>query len=384
MAIRHRICVFLFLLSSLLLSSIMVMAEDEQPAPELLYRDGNSLFLVDGYTGETSELLSNLAERDTFTWSPDGRYLLAFREDGDTYEYCINLFEVDSGEWLYSEAISCGVEEALFSSDSGVIIFSSTDGYTVILWRFVLENESKQELYRTTGANLNSSGISDIRWSPTEKYLTFVRYRWIMGGTLNFFVIMDTETFTFADVNAPETYYASYYPIWSADDEWFLIILLERYVTSGSLPFSNHEGDVYLVNPQTGEQTRLSYTPAIAERDIHWRESGEIAFTEIIEETHVYSLEEAQNIEVVPNEEIVMPEEIDIENYYGSTDMIVSPDPNIGARVSTNGSEETGYRHELQFGLVYASSEELMSIGLSESHEVYGWRPSDYPYPRKG
>jgi dipeptidyl aminopeptidase/acylaminoacyl peptidase len=384
MAIRVRLRTFLFLLISLFLSSILVIAEDddEPPAPELLYRDGDSLILVNGYTGETTEILSDLAERDTFTWSPDGRYLLAFLQDGDSYQYCINLYEVDLREWLYPEAISCGVNEAEFSSDGTTIIFSSSDETTAILWRFLLEDESKQELYRTSDDRPNSVGISSITWSPTEKYLTFEPFYWIMGGTLNFFVVMDAETFTYVELSAPNSYYASYYPIWSEDDEWFLIILKEEYVYSGTLPSTNHRGDVYLVSSQTGEQSRLTYSPSLYKSNVNWTETGEIAFTEIIEETHVYTIEEAQNIAVVPDEEIVMPEEIDPEVYWGSgSDLIMSPDPNIGAKVYSEGSEETGYNHEIRIRNIFGSYEEYIAISLSDSYKVYGWRPSDYPYP---
>src|SRR5688500_2436378 len=111
----YRSLLLLFLVVLLFVVSGLAYAQDEEaPPPEFLYRDENNLILVNGYTGERVELLNNLSEQDRFIWSLDGQYLLALQQDGNSYRYCLNVFEVDTRQWQYSEAIACGVESALF------------------------------------------------------------------------------------------------------------------------------------------------------------------------------------------------------------------------------------------------------------------------------
>ena len=83
----------LFLLIGFVLFGVsIVLAQDDVPAPQFLYRNGNHLVLLDGYTGEASELPFEVVEQDRFEWSPDGRYILALQNrDSATYTYCLNL-----------------------------------------------------------------------------------------------------------------------------------------------------------------------------------------------------------------------------------------------------------------------------------------------------
>jgi WD40 repeat protein len=374
-------------LSSLFLL-LPVTAQDGPPAPQFLYRNENRLILLNGYTGEMTELPIEVTDRDRFTWSPDGKYLLLRRRDAETWHECINLYDVDALEWVYAEPIACEVQDVVFSVDSTQLVYSTSDDINAILWLYNLNDKTQQEIYRTfDGDELRPSGISGIEWSPTAKYLTFEDYSWIMGGTLNSFIVMNSETLTSILVQAPNTYYASYHPIWSVDDSWFLIVLLEQYVTSGSLPLSNHEGDVYLVNSETGAEYRLTYTPASYAGNIRWTEDGKIAFTEFTRQDYSFTLEEAMSVEVVPREEIVMPEPFDADNYYnsGSSDINVSPDPNRGAWVVTTQGHDGNSIYELNFGTIMGRTVEF-SIPLPESYQynniIIGWRPSDYPYPQ--
>jgi hypothetical protein len=377
----------MLLISLFLLPAALITGQENPPAPQFLYRNENHLALINGYTGETTELPFEVTDRDRFAWSPDGQYLLARLQEADKYTYCLNLYNVDAQEWVYNESLACAVGDVSFSSDGAQLLYVTIAENNSILWLRDLETELTQELYRTTGGSPNfEAGISDFDWSPTGKYLTFEDYRWIMGGTLNGFIVMNMENQTYITVSAPDIYYASYEPIWSADDSWFLIMLKEQYVTNGAVSRTNHRGDVYLISSETGEQYRLTYTPANYETDVRWTEDGGITFTVIIEEAFTYTIEEAMKVKVVPREEIVMPEPFDTDNYFntGSSDIIVSPDPNHGAWVISIQGHDDNSIYELNFGSILGRTTEF-SIPLPASYQynniIIGWRPSDYPYP---
>jgi dipeptidyl aminopeptidase/acylaminoacyl peptidase len=378
----------------LLLLTTPAAAQDDPPAPQFLYRDENRLILVDGYTGDATELPFEVTERDLFAWSPDGQYLLVRIQQGENNGYCLNLYKVDVDSWLYDEPISCAVFYAAFSADGTQLIYTSSAENNAILWLYTLADENSQELYRTTiGDELRPAGISDIQWSPTETYLTFDRYDSIMGGSLNTFLVLNVESQQHISITAPDPYYASYYPIWSADDRWFLIVLQEEYVTSGSLAVTNHQGDVYLVNSETGESSRLTYTPAVGEYDIRWTEDGKIAFYVVVAETQefIFTPQQAMKVEIVPDDEIIRPEPVNPEDYFPDpmSNLMLSPDSNIGAWLSYPSIQQDPPIREFNIGnLMSPDSSTIFSVPIPESYSnsysniLIGWRPSDYDYPQ--
>jgi Tol biopolymer transport system component len=367
---------------------MFVTAQDEPPAPQFLYRDENRLVLVNGYTGEATELPLDVADDDRFEWSPDGQYLLTRLDDSETHLYCLNLYDVDAQEWAYEEPISCAVRQSIFSADGAQIVYSTSEETNMTLWLYSLEEETSEELDQTTGGNeINVSGISDIRWSPTKTYLSFEKFYWVLGGADNIFVVMNMKSRNYISISAPNSYYAFYDPIWSPDDSWFLITLKEEYVTNGALPRTNHLGDVYLVNTETGEWHRLTYTPAASEQDVRWTDDGNIAFTMVINQEMTFTLEQAMNVEAVSSEAIVTPEPIDVEDYYDPLrDVIISPDPYLGAWVSSMWTEQGNRIYELNIGDVSSRYRHAnFSTPIPESYQYLqtqiGWRPSDYVYP---
>ncbi|MBC8170286.1 MAG: hypothetical protein H7X77_01380 [Anaerolineae bacterium] len=380
----------LLLAVCLLLLTLPTAAQDDPPAPQFLYRDENKLVLFNGYTGEATELPFEVTERDRFEWSPDGEYLLAMLQDTEVnYGWCINLYDVDIEAWLYEEPISCAVTETLFSADGTQIAYAShsSDANNESLSLYNLADQKTNELYRTTdGTALNPIGISAIKWSPTATYLTFGTHRQIMGGTLNSLIIMNFNSRDHIRLSAPNPYYASYNPIWSADDRWLLIILKEQYVTGGAIASTNHRGDVYLVNSESGEKYRLTYTPAIAEGNVRWTEDGKIAFEVVVVETQELSFttEQAMKVEEVPSDQIVWPEDIDPEEFFGDPlrDVMVAPDSNLGAWIT----QKAGQTWELSIGYIYSPPHTIhFSVPIPENSNQYsgvliGWRPSDYPY----
>ncbi|HEX2907558.1 MAG TPA: hypothetical protein VHO69_11890 [Phototrophicaceae bacterium] len=369
-----------------LLLSLPAAAQDE-PAPQFLYRDENHLVLLNGYTGAATELPIEVTEQDHFAWSPDGRYLLARIHDANDSP-CLNLYDVDKLAWVYEEPISCDVWEAVFSSDSTRIAYAANGDTNGALWLYNIADESHQELYRTTNGNeANPSGIQTMRWSPTKTYLTFESFHWIMGGTINFLEVLNIETGHYFSVEGGG-YYAHFNPIWNADDGWFLLILQEEYVTSFAVPMTNHEGDVYLINSETGEQYRLTYTPAVAEYDVHWTDDGKITYEVMTVHETILTLEQAQHVEVMPDEDIVMPEPIAEEDYPGSQqrDVMVSPDPDVGAWVSASSNKGVS---KLNIGYFFSESyydEVYFSTFIPDDYQwsnvLIGWRPSAYPYPQ--
>lgn len=368
-----------------LLTATLVTAQ-EQPAPQFLYRDGDHLVLVNGYTGETTQLPFLVKKQDRFSWSPDGKYILARLSENDTFTYCLNLYDVDKQEWLYQKPISCAVGSDIFSDDGTQIYYSAQDGDNGVVWLYTLKDEKRRELYRTTdGNNISPSGISGFKWSPTRTYLTFEDYHQIMGGTLNGLVVMNAKTEHYMTLYAPNPYYADYHPIWSTDEHWFLIVLYEQYVYSAAFPRTNHHGDVYLVNSETGENYRLTYTPAEYEVDVHWTDDGSIAFTEVSEQKMTYTIEQAKNIPPVPRDQIVEPEPVNPEDYDNrGSGIMFSPDPSVGAWVTeTDQGDKSSYK--LNIGDTFSTkarfSVPIPNPGYSNDILI-GWRPSDYPYPQ--
>lgn len=385
----HKRPVFLFTLLILILSSNLVVnaQSDDQPAPEFLYRDGNHLILVNGYTGETSTLPIEVDERDRFEWSPDGRYLLAHLLTENKESYCLNLFDVDQKAWLRNEPISCLSYFTTFSLDGSEIYYTTNDKINGTLWVYSLVNDSSRELYQTTdGEEKYQSGISALEWSPTNRYLAFSIYKMITGGSINSFIILNVERETYILLTAPDTYYANYAPIWSDAEHWFLIILKEEYVTSGSVAITNHQGDLYLVNPETGEQHRLTYTPASYETDIHWTDDGEIAFTEVTTEKFIFTLDQAMNIEAVSTDQIKTPEPLDGKFFRTPAPIMISPDPNIAAWVRQNYQPDNKKIFELVIGSVPTATFSTINFSVAVAEPkipdtvLIGWRPSDYPY----
>ena len=378
---------------SLWLLTISVSAQND-PAPEFLYRDGNRLVLLNGYTGEKTELPLEVTRYDQIEWSPDGRYLVTRLDEdpSDTnFIFCLNLYDVDRREWFSSEPISCAVQGITFFADSQRLVYTTTDQINAVMWLYTLEDGTSLELYRTTDGNeLMPSGIGDLKFSPTERYLTFVDYTTIMGGTLNTLGLMSVDNWNSLFVSAPDIYYASYDPIWSVDDRWFLIILKDNYVTSGTLPQTNHRGDVYLVDSETGDKYRITYTPASSEFDVRWTVDGEIAFRtlKVIEDTFSFTTEEAMNIEPIPDSEIVQPEPTSAEDFLltpGVAPGMVSPDPSLTAWIGSfnQTSADSGFV-ELSIGYWQpAIIKFTVSIPATSTYErvIIGWRPTDYPYP---
>jgi len=365
---------------------IAVSAQDEQPSPQFLLREDNQLILVNGYTGDTTDIPIDLSDRDTVKWSPDGTYLeIGFYQE-ETYRTCINLYNFDAQEWVSPTPIACEVKDTLLTADDSQFIYVTDDRQNAQLWLFDIETELESRLFETIGGDeVYNMSLSSLRFSPSGKYLLFTEYESIMGGSRNSLIVMNVTSHKYITVQAPRLYYASYSPIWSPNDNWFLIMLKEEYVVSGTIPDTNHEGDVYLVNIESGEQLRLTYTPAVQERDIHWTDDGQIAFTEVVMNNITLTIDEAQNIAPVPFEDIIQPEEYEWESvWFNSSSYIQSPDPSISAwhGLETNDGE---YTYTLSIG-EYLEDDIVFTLfspdDLQNSDAVIGWRPTAFVYPQ--
>ncbi len=373
----------------LTVSAVPAIAQDDDPpTPQLLYRDGTRLLLLDGYTGETEELPFAVSEWDTFTWSPDGRYLLAQLRDENTWPSCINLYDLDNAAWLYDEPIACEVGHGLFSGDNTQLVYSvplPDDPHNAALRLHSLSDETDIELYRTLEGNLaNNANLANVEWSPTEAYLTFISYKWIMGGTLNRFVVMNTDNFEYVTINAPNIYYASYKPIWSPDDSRFIMRLQGEYAYSGAIPTTNHSGDVYLFDADTGEEFRVTYSPAMQEFDLRWTDEGEIAYStrEVIIHQTQLTIAEAMNVDPVAPEDMVTPEPIRQEDYFSTPiEIVVSPDPSLAAWIDREEVWESSDVYRLYVGSANGDNHNYV-IRVWDEDDFFGWRPSDYDYPQ--
>ncbi|QPC84233.1 hypothetical protein G4Y79_07630 [Phototrophicus methaneseepsis] len=394
--ISHRFITLLLLFLFMINPAYAQLYDADDPAPQFLYRDDDQLIMVNGYTGETSTLDIDITDQDFFSWTPDGTYLFSAHHQGNNNVSCINFYDVDTETWLYDEPVSCDVDvrEIEYAADGATLAYSTVDDSGGSLWLHDLENGTDKELYRAEGEGLNDAGISTIQWSPTGAYLTFIHHNWIMGGTLNNFVVLKMDSGDHFWVTGANPYYASYAPIWSEDDNWFLITLKAQYVESGGAPFTNHEGDVYLVHNETGDQYRLTYTPAVFEYDVHWTDDGDIAFTIATEHEFTFSLQDAMNIDVVPYEDIVQPEDFDVEAYFDagrSDNDLISPDRDFSAWITNRMDESDEHIYELNIGVdkrayidIEGDNGIVYSVLLPEDYQrrniLIGWRPSHYPY----
>lgn len=371
-----------------LLLTVPAAAQDDIPAPQFLYREGDRLILINGYTGETAELPIEVTEQDRFEWSPDGRYLLLRRTNDEDYTYCLNLYDVDTQAWLYDEPIACHVLSVKVSTDSSQIAYGTDDEYNSVLWLYSLAEETHEEFYRTTdGDAQRPADVSCIGWSPGEAFFAFTNSDRILGGSLNYLKIMNVDSRDYVSIDTPTAYYASYDLVWSPDGLWFLVILKDEYVTSGTMPVTNHEGDVYLVNAETGEKHRLTYTPYDYEYDLGWTDDGRITYKRMT--TEQLTLEQAMQIEVVSPEDIATPEPIAPVMLSDSmVEVIPSQTPNIGAWVRFVTVEEGNRAYRLSIG----DMSDMISYGepfftwLPKDYDynniLIGWRPSDHYYPQ--
>ncbi|NJO83665.1 MAG: hypothetical protein HC828_13240 [Blastochloris sp.] len=352
----------LMLLALIVLLAGRVAAQADDPH-QFLYRDGDRLMLVDLRADPpTVEALPGIeaAELDHYEWSADGRYLSALQQESETFTNCLNIYDVDELVWLYDEPIACSVTDAALAPASENIAYATYTNYNGQLWLYSLSDDMVRALDATTYGDdsLYDAQISDIGWSPSGRFVTYEHRESISGGSVNILYVLDLASRVLEPWSVAGEYYAGYNPIWSPDDAWFLLVIQEQYVTSGSLPLTNHRGDLYLINAAERATYRLTYTPALSEYNIGWTPDGEIIYT--AETITQLSIDEGMRVPEVPREQIVQPEE------YDRLQDSRSPDGSIG--IYTFGSEST---RTLQFESVEVS----LDVPLSDSYDLIGWRP---------
>lgn len=91
------------------------------------------------------------------------------------------------------------------------------------------------------------------------------------------------------------------------------------------------------------------------------------------------------NIEPVPPESMVMPEAVEVKNLMDRRRLVmISPDPNTGAWISSTSTEQGVYNYALSIGQIISDITETFSVPIPESYlhtqVLIGWRPSDYSY----
>lgn len=388
MMLNLRKIIWIGLLIGLLAIGFQAQAQTAEPttnAPQFLYRNGDKLILVNGETGEAQALPGITAgEKDRFEWSAGGQYVAVKTPapDKDYSPYCLNIYNVDEQKMLYDKPLSCDVGAEGFSHDGTYVVYSTRvgDDFNSVLWLYKLSNGVTRRIYETTNGQppLSQAGIDEIQWSPTDKYVSFVSYRWIMGGTINGLYLFNAKTLAAYPVPTPiDPYYASYRPIWSADDAWILLNLKERYVTSGALPRTNDEGDIYLVQADTGEIHRLTFTPTEYEGSLQWTDDGQISYT--LYRTTTLTLDEALSIQAPPYESIIQPEPVDAQEWQGSNckrPQLKPPTPDIVVEICPPMFDTTATTDAL---VIEVDGQPIYGASLPESYEAYkiviGWRP---------
>lgn len=372
----------LFAVWYIFFSTSVLQAQTDEPtidSPQFIYRDSEHLVLVNAVSGET-EILTGIQakQRDYLSVSPSGHYLMMITEDTDSnVSYCLNIYEIETQKFLYRQPIHCNIQTAEFSNDDTSIAFStrSTDAEEPALWLHKFSTGTTQLLYdKSLGTSIYESGvgITDIRWSPSGNYMSFVIFTDIMGGSLNFLHILNVETLREYGVGGfGDFYYATYNPLWSPDENWILLALKEEYVAGGSRPFTNHEGDLYLINSKTGEQHRLTFTPAEYESGPRWTVDGSITY--VIPQTVTLSVDEALDLQ--PPDEIIEPEEIDFSMPLSCITEMASPAQYYVARIcsSLKGSDPDA-KQLFIFVDGYTTYTDTLPSNQYYSRVLIGWR----------
>ncbi|MBK8028288.1 MAG: hypothetical protein IPK17_02020 [Chloroflexi bacterium] len=365
------------LLLFLLITPFTLTAQDAHP-PQFLYRDGDQLVLV-SITGDTSEAVPlptiSVGGNDQIRWSPDGRSLLTLTaSDGRLFSYCLNVYDVERLRWMYEAPIACHVREAQFAHDSSTIAFSVDMGENEQLWLYKLADDTAVMVTETTnGITGFEAYVVRLRWSPTDKYLLWEQIKDMMGGGSSTLYVRDlTNNFTYTIIAGFDGYYASYNPIWSPDEEWFLLGLREEYIRT------NHKGDVYLVHAIDGTLHRITYTPAEEEWNLRWTDDGHIGFDVV--HSRYLSLEDALGIPETEIDAALEPAPYDprvLAVLSRFPDRVSKLD---GWIVSTGESIDNPARLILYIGDFTANWEQLFSAELPRDYRtdtgIIGWRPT--------
>ena len=162
---KRHIFIIIGLFIGFLVMPMYSFAQETPPAPQFLYRSDNHLILLDGYTGKSTILPIKITNGDHFTWSPDGKYLLAQLNDGKNIRFCLNLYEIDNQQWIQDKPISCDVQDFIFTSEGSQIYYSSNGETKGVLWRYNIPDKTNQELYQTDTTANYSDGIHELKWS---------------------------------------------------------------------------------------------------------------------------------------------------------------------------------------------------------------------------
>lgn len=375
----------LFAVALMLFSYSGLQAQTEEAGtdePQLLYRNGENLILVNASTGDAETLPGIVAgEQDRFEWSPDGQFLVVKKAiNSELYPRCLNIYSLTESEVLYEEYLGCGIEDVAFSNDSSYVVFSTRteDELNAILWIHSLSENTTIQVYQTTEGNpVNVAGIERMEWSPTDHYMSFTSYRYIMGGTVNALYLLNPRTMSSFYVPTPVNgYYARYRPIWSSADDWFLLNLQENSVTNGVIAYTNDRGDLYLVRSETGDVHRLTFSPTENEGDAHWTEDGQIAYN--VTQTIKLTIPDAIAIQAPPPETIIQPEPVDQERFFPQPcrNSVSSP----GARYVAQTCPPQAETNAVTDALVIRLDEEItFGVALPAEYDindiVIGWRP---------
>lgn len=189
------------------------------------------------------------------------------------------------------------------------------------------------------------------------------------GGRVSLIVRNVTTGFTYSITAGAIGYYATYNPIWSSGDEWFLLKMQEEYIRT------NHQGDVYLIHAETGEQYRLTYTPATEEWNIRWGENGSIEFDTVASVT--LTLDEALNVGE-PSVIAAPPSTLDTDYQQALAQFgYPSPYPEFEGWIQRIPLTPTEVTYRLE---IFRSAELVFATPLPNDYEqtnvIIGWRPT--------
>ncbi len=375
------------LLLVLLITPFTLHAQEEEHPPQFLYRDGAQLMLV-SITGETSEALPlpNVVagDYDRFVWSSDGRYLLTMSAPDVFSTYCLNVYDIARLDWIGDIPIACYVSDAQFSHDGTALAYSTTDysehegrrfPTNADVWLLDLQQQSTESIYHWYWSDTPdqfSIGLVGLRWSPHDGYLTFVKTLSLLSSNDRFLIVYNIASATSYSPQVSTSSYASYDPIWAADEAWFLLHLQEEY-WSHNFP-TNHEGDVFLVHASDGEQYRLTYTPAERESNIRWTEDGRVAF-DVVQSVYL-EVDEALSISQPDPNSIIRPEQAELEDMF-LQGLYVFEESDLAAWVISKGESP----YILHIG-AFTGRQHAYSTQLGEDYNlqtgIIGWRPTGH------
>jgi Tol biopolymer transport system component len=278
-----------------------VAAQEPERNEQVLLREGKSVALwdIDTQTLEYLPDLNNYYFHPTRSpngryldriWSPDGRYLLIQPQVASP---AIQIYDLQERRFLSQ---SFGYE-ATWSPDGKIIAYLTLDSRDPVvrsLHLYCWLEGYEKIIYRATNHEVAYSlKLGSLEWSPNSQSLFFSEVYHSGFTSVEHAMLLNLGSGSAREVDVRLS--ADYRPLWSPNGNYF-ILQLEQTPGYENPPQNDTEvGDLYVVDVETGQLIRITFTPFAYESDIAWSSDGKtISYNTT--ETRSLRLDEALNL----------------------------------------------------------------------------------------